>query len=290
MRYLKFFILPGFLIFNGLNANINLNDLNVADKSDEIKINRKFVVFVPSYNNEKLCEKNIQSILDQTYENYRVIYVNDASTDKTGMIVHDMVERFGVKDKFTIINNDQNQKVLANMYKVVHELCLDDEIIVNLDGDDFFAHPNVLEDLNAYYQSDDVWVTWGSYTILSTGERGEYARPIAKKILAEGTVRKTDWSYSHLRSFYVKVFKHIEKEHFLMNGKFPTICPDPIMMHPLIELAGLHAFYIPEVLYMYNDLNPIAERHDSAYFDYFFDVIADTHSRKPYSPIIKRDW
>jgi glycosyltransferase involved in cell wall biosynthesis len=289
MRYLKFFLYLAVLIFNQLDARTIFKDLNIAEKSGKIRVNRKFVIFVPSYNNEQVCEKNIQSILDQTYQDYRVIYVDDASTDRTFMLVNDLVERSGLKDKFTIIKNAQNLKVIANMYKAIHELCFDDEIIVNLDGDDFLAHPKVLEDLNAYYQSDNVWVTWGSYSILSTGQKGEHALPISTKVLKEGNVRKFGFRYSHPRTFYAKVFKQIEKKHFLMNGEFPFTCADLQMMYPLIELAGLHAFYIPEVLYIYNDNNPISDRHVST-MDYFFKLEAHIQSQKPYSPIINRDW
>ena len=41
----------------------------------------KFKIVIPSYNNESWLEPNIASILNQTYKNYEVLYIDDCSTD-----------------------------------------------------------------------------------------------------------------------------------------------------------------------------------------------------------------
>ena len=43
-------------------------------------------VWVPSFNNaqNRLYLRNLDSIFQQEYQNYHVVYVNDASTDGTG--------------------------------------------------------------------------------------------------------------------------------------------------------------------------------------------------------------
>ena len=51
----------------------------------------KFIILCCSYNNEEWAETHLESILEQTYTNYEVIYVNDASTDNTLQIVTDLV-------------------------------------------------------------------------------------------------------------------------------------------------------------------------------------------------------
>ena len=43
----------------------------------------KFVIITPSYNNEEWVEPNLASMLNQTYTNWRTIYINDCSTDNT---------------------------------------------------------------------------------------------------------------------------------------------------------------------------------------------------------------
>jgi glycosyltransferase involved in cell wall biosynthesis len=43
----------------------------------------KFVFIIPSYNNSDWYEYNIKSIAKQHYDNWRAIYIDDASTDGT---------------------------------------------------------------------------------------------------------------------------------------------------------------------------------------------------------------
>ena len=44
-------------------------------------------IIIPVYNNEQYIEKCIQSVLNQTFENFEVIVINDGSTDKSGEIL-----------------------------------------------------------------------------------------------------------------------------------------------------------------------------------------------------------
>ncbi len=48
-----------------------------------------FCLIVPSYNNakSKIYLRNLDSIFMQDYSNYRVIYIDDKSPDKTGEFV-----------------------------------------------------------------------------------------------------------------------------------------------------------------------------------------------------------
>ncbi len=49
--------------------------------------NKKVSVIIPAYNEEKVIEKSIQSIINQTYKNIELIVVDDGSTDNTSLVV-----------------------------------------------------------------------------------------------------------------------------------------------------------------------------------------------------------
>ena len=112
-------------------------------------------VFVPSFNNVKnrLYLRNLDSIFQQNYKNYHLVYVNDASTDGTGEYVQAyMDENLIPPEKYLIINNEKSQFHCANIYKVAHNHCKEGEILVMLDGDDSLIGRNVFALLNAVYQ------------------------------------------------------------------------------------------------------------------------------------------
>jgi len=48
--------------------------------------NAKSTVIIPNYNHARFLEKRIQSVLDQTYQDFEVIYLDDASTDNSNQV------------------------------------------------------------------------------------------------------------------------------------------------------------------------------------------------------------
>lgn len=67
-----------------------------------MKTKIKISVIVPCYNVERYVEQAIQSLIDQTYENFEAIIINDGSTDETLDIIKKVCKndkRFGIIDK-----------------------------------------------------------------------------------------------------------------------------------------------------------------------------------------------
>ena len=63
--------------------------------------NNKFVVVVPVYNAENFIEKCINSIISQDYDNYKLVVIDDCSTDNTNKILQDFYKRYN----FDLITN-----------------------------------------------------------------------------------------------------------------------------------------------------------------------------------------
>ena len=125
-------------------------------------------VYIPSYNNGKnrLYLRNLDSVFQQEYQNYHVVYVNDASTDGTGEYVkHYMEENQIPAEKYEIINNEKNKGNCANIYNAGHNHCKEGEIMVLLDGDDALIGRQVFALLNAVYQKEKIALTYGQFLL-----------------------------------------------------------------------------------------------------------------------------
>ena len=53
----------------------------------------KFSIVIPVYNVEKYIDKCLKSIINQTYDNFEVIVVNDGSPDNSQVIIDKYVKK-----------------------------------------------------------------------------------------------------------------------------------------------------------------------------------------------------
>ncbi|MBI2743410.1 MAG: glycosyltransferase family 2 protein [Chlamydiales bacterium] len=226
-------------------------------KSSLVLEEKPFVIVIPSYKNSSFCEKNLRSVFEQKYKNYRVIYIDDCSPDDTFAKAKDLVEKSGQQERFTLIRNEKNRGALSNFYHAIHT-CRDNEIIVALDGDDFLAHDEVLVKLNRIYSKGDVWMTYGNYLDYPTYKQSVVScKKIPDKVVKQNSFRKAPWVSSHLRTFYAGLFKQIKYDDLLYQGNFYPMAGDLAMMFPLLEMSGRHAQFVSDILYLYNRTNPL---------------------------------
>ena len=221
------------------------------------KSEKSIVVIIPSYNNIKWYKKNIDMILAQGtfYKNWRAIYIDDCSSDGTGDAVEKYIEKHNIKRKITLVKNTKRKGAMENVYNIVHS-CKDDEIVIICDGDDWFKDKDVLFFVNKMYQNSNIWMTYGQYEIYPSGKRG-HCQQIPSLVIEQNQFRKYRWCSSHLRTFYAGLFKKIKKEDLQFQGKFLSAATDMAAMFPMLEMAGERAKFIPKILYVYNQDNPI---------------------------------
>ena len=99
-----------------------------------MKNNAPISVVLPVYNCERFLSESILSILNQTFSNFKLIIVDDCSTDGSG----DIVRNFSSKDdRIELIRNTRNLK-LANSLNTA--ICASNsKYIARMDADDISA-------------------------------------------------------------------------------------------------------------------------------------------------------
>ena len=219
-----------------------------------IMVENNFVIVIPSYKNKKWCRKNLLSALNQRYENFRIIYTDDCSPDGTGEEAEKVIAQHDKKNRVTLIKNQERKGAMRNMYEMVHS-CDDEEIIVVLDGDDWFANSGVLTRVNKEYEKG-MWMTYGQYRSYPDNRIG-CSRTIPQNIRDTNRYRRFRWCSSHLRTYKAWLFKRIKPEDLQENGEWLDMSSDLAAMFPMLEMAGNHHSFISDVLYFYNYTSPI---------------------------------
>ena len=244
---------------------------------------KHFVIVIPSYNNKDWCQRNLGSVLTQKYHNFRVIYIDDASSDGTGALVDSYVQRLDSGHRVTVIHNEERHGSLCNLYQAIWS-CSPGEIVVDLDGDDWLAHERVLEKLNSVYADPAVWMTYGQFAYYPGGSSG-WSRQLPDDVIQRNVIRYYDWVSTHLRTFYAGLFQKIRKEDLQYNGDFFSMAGDLAFMWPMLEMAGHHSRFIPDVLYIYNVANVLNDHKVSRELQLHYSYVI--RSRRPYEPVTR---
>ena len=218
---------------------------------------KPFVVVIPSYNNKDWYPSNLDSVLKQKYQNYRVLYLDDASTDGTGSLVQDYLLENDPAHKVTLIQNKERVGALENIYRAVW-MCEPSEIVVTVDGDDWLHNDQALAFLNEIYSDPAVWMTYGQYISYPTGD-GFGSQQLPGWVIESNSYRSYDWVTTHLRTFYAGLFQKINKEDLLYDGKFFPVTWDLAFMFPMLEMSGPHSRFISSLLYVYNVATPLSD-------------------------------
>ena len=221
------------------------------------------VVITPSYHNAPFYKRNLDSIFNQNYSNYRVIYIADGDflpdSDGTGTLVERYVKEKGQEHRFTLIRNKDRHFALNNTYRAILN-CRDDEIFIVLDGDDALNNPNVLSRVNAMYNQSDkeVWYTYGDFRAIHN-TMTSWTSAIPESALAENKLREWQHSATHLRTCRAWLAKQIKIEDFFYNGYFFTVTGDVALFEPIMEMANRRYHMTREVLYDYNDVHALCD-------------------------------
>lgn len=221
----------------------------------------------------------INSIIDQTYQNWELIAVNDHSTDNTPEIL----EAFSIADKRIRIFNSDGQKLIPALqcgYRKVKGTLLN-----RMDSDD--KMPNYKIQILV-----DEWLKYGKGHVIAGGtehfvDEGE---------VGDGFLRYERWlnEVARTRTHYKQIYKEcvipshcwmIHKDDFDTVGAFdPLIYPEDYDLCFRMYRHGLTIVGIDKILHHWRDRsNRISrtwdEYKDNRYFDlkmrFFFEIDRD---------------
>lgn len=237
-----------------------------------------FVVVIPVYNSEAWIEKCVNSVKNQTYKNFDIIVVDDCSTDKTVEIL-----------KTLSVNYIVNPKHEGKMYNMVLGAKLastnSEDILVELDGDDWLSDNTVLAYLDDIYQDPNIWLTYGQFEDLAKKIPKNYSKPLERTDNYRSEYRPGTWKTSALRTFKKKVWDKVRDEDLRgKDGEYYQWTNDIFRMFPMVEMCGPKRIKCADrTLYIYNNLNPINESRLNANLQ--LDTAAELKDKPAYKEI-----
>lgn len=250
-------------------------------------MNNKFRIVVPSYNNEDWVDHNLKSIMNQTYTNYEVYYVDDCSIDGTMSKAKKIV---GGDQRFTFIQNERNMGAIYNYVTyLVKNLKDDNTILCLLDGDDWLYDVTVLERINEFYNKHDVWMTYGGMIVYRDSgliEANPQNSPYSDEVHRMKNYRKDSWRASHFRTHRAFLWKSILTDDMreLENKEYYDHASDLSFQFPCLEMCPKEKIgVVPFLTYVYNGTEKNVVRTAQRQMDArHSDVESEIRNRKKY--------
>lgn len=227
-----------------------------------------FYILIRSWNAFEYFDRCIDSVLNQTYKNYQILFVDDASNYTIDQRKY-IEAKIGTKNN-TVRFNKKRKYSLRNAYEMINTYAMiEDAVIVNLDGDDWLLNENVLKQLKKIYEVKNCSFTYGECLIWDGLRLSDIpARQLKfftnisypKHVVEAKSFRSYPFLPLHLRTWKVDLFKSIPLSNFQKrNGEWISFCEDLAIYFPMLENTFEKCEVIKEPLYVYNCENRLSD-------------------------------
>jgi len=214
----------------------------------------KLIILTTSYNCENYINKCLSSIVSQTYKNFTCYITDDMSTDNTVSKIKKFIKN---DDRFVLIENKTKMYQAGNYDQVIRGNydVDDDDICVEVDGDDWLPDSKTLQRVVDTYSYGDIWLANGSFRY-HDGRPG-FAQPHKDFV----DIRQKPFTLTHLRTWKSFLWRRIKQEDLKdSNNDYWKIACDLSFMFPMVEMCGPeHYKFMHDINYIYNESNPLNE-------------------------------
>lgn len=207
----------------------------------------KFSIIIPLYNVEQYIEKCIESIAEQSFTDYGVVFVDDGCTDDSAVIAEELSVKRGIPFK---IIHQTNQGLSAVRNAGLKEAS--GEYVLFLDSDDWIE-PNALSTLADNINGEDLICFSGRRYFEDSGAYEE-ADLLERKKYGTGWDYYSENALKHRNFAFVCVVLRAYRRQYLVENK---LCFEPGIKHEDNLFTPLACFYakrvkvIPDALYNY---------------------------------------
>ncbi len=126
------------------------------------------------------------------------------------------------------------------------------DLVVLIDGDDWFAHPEALEWIVATNRERRLAASHGNF-VDERGSLCEWSADYPEQVKRAGAFRSHPWLATHPRTFRFGLVEHLTEAMVRDDAGHPwRAATDMAIYLPVLELAGIHSGFLAEPTYVYN--------------------------------------
>lgn len=228
-------------------------------------------ILIANYNNGTYILEAIKSVVNQTYKNWEIIIVDDASTDGSWSIINQIAKTYG---NIRIYRNEKNLKVAATKAKATD--LANGEICAILDPDDALIPEAIEKHVKTYIKLPDCSVAGSNYyhcdeqlQIKSVNQKIYNPNQFQSYLASEGGIHHF-WSFSKAKYYTTQGF----------DANF-ILAEDQDLFYKLEEVGKV--CIINEPLYYYRAHQNAISQGDKIALAYTYHVLAmfAAKSRRP---------
>lgn len=178
-----------------------------------MNINPKVSVITPAYNAEKYISESVDSILNQTFNDFEIIVIDDCSTDKTW----DIIQEYAVRDnRIVAVKNDENLGIAGNRNKGLG--LARGKYIAWQDADDISLPTRIQKQFDFLESHPEVGIVGGFLQFFSDDGRSSGIRKYCEN---DADLRKKIFRYSPVAQPASMIRKQCLDEAGKYNLKYP---------------------------------------------------------------------
>jgi glycosyltransferase involved in cell wall biosynthesis len=207
---------------------------------------------------ESYIKACLESIRTQTFSCWNAYVTVDPCGDRT--VENALAARAG-DPRIHIESNTRQLYSMENLIRAIERSrAAPEDIVVVLDGDDWFASPEALAIIDETYRTSDCWMTYGTWIgddpHLEGMRRGLWP-PYPDET---SDFRNSEWLGTAVRTWKRWLWDLIDDRDFRdADGNYFRVTEDQAVMVPMLEMSGTaRAKHIVEVLMVYNRTSPHA--------------------------------
>jgi len=213
-------------------------------------MSNRFVFIAPMYNASETLPQMLHSIFGQSYDNWKLILIDDVSSNEHIEKSKKILKRFSslldeeYSEKVNVIWNADKKWEVANVLAGINK-CQDDDIVCRIDADDWLTDLDSLAIINSAYEGLKCDALW-------TAHRWSFSdKNISGSIPPGANVYSYPWVSSHLKTFRKKLINEVNDENFRgEDGGYIRRAGDQAIYLPVLHNAKVKTF-LPRVMYHY---------------------------------------